>query len=324
MTGTVVKHGLSMRKSFDIAGLSVAHWFPGHMAKGLNQMQRKLKSVDCIVEVHDSRIPISGRNPIFGNRLTAIKPHLLVMNKADMISHRDRMAIEQFYEAQGFKELVFTNCKRSDSKGIKSVIPRVCKLIEDSERYNRSENSSYQLMVIGIPNVGKSSLINALRAKNLRRAKASAVGGTPGVTQSVLERIKVCENPEVFLLDTPGILLPKIPDVETGLKLAVAATVKDHIVGETSIADYLLFILNDKGNHKYVDYLGLEDPTDDITELLILTAVRHNWYRKSRTHQGMLKLPNTLASASMFLKGYRTGKYGPVILDDLERFSISS
>ncbi|XP_068225605.1 mitochondrial ribosome-associated GTPase 1 isoform X2 [Palaemon carinicauda] len=273
MAGMIIKHGLQMRKFYDITGLSVAHWFPGHMAKGLNQMQRKLKSVDCIIEVHDARIPISGRNPIFENRLTAIKPHILVMNKADMISHREKMDIEHYYYGQGMKDLVFTNCKLPNSKGIKSVIPRICKLIEDSDRYNRSENSSYQLMVIGIPNVGKSSLINALRAKHLRKSKASAVGGEPGVTQSVLEKIKVCEHPQVFLLDTPGILLPKIPDVETGLKLAVAATIKDHLVGETSIADYLLYFLNNRGNHKYVEYLGLEKPTDDIRELLGSTAV---------------------------------------------------
>lgn len=317
MSGTVVKHGLTMRSVFDVSYHGVAQWFPGHMAKGLNQMQRKLKSIDCIVEVHDARIPLSGRNPLFENRLSAIKPHVLVMNKIDLIDYKHRNAIEQYYKAKGIKEILFTNCKRPDSSGIKSLIPTVSKLIKESERYNRSEETTYQLMIIGVPNVGKSSLINAIRAKHLRRGKASAVGGLPGVTQSVLERIKVCDDPKVYLLDTPGVLAPRIEDVETGLKLALAATIKDHLVGEESMADYLLYLLNTRGNHTYVDYLGLDKPMDDIRQLLMVTAIRNNWLRKSRTYQGIVAVPDTLRSAHKFLKGFRTGKLGSIILDDM-------
>lgn len=193
MTRLVTRHGILMREAFNIACTDTAHWFPGHMAKGLKQMQTKLKSVDCVIEVHDARIPVSGRNPQFEKRLgtNSLKPHLLILNKMDLIDMSNKNRIMRYYADQGIDNIIFTNCKNPNSKGIKSIIPKVSELIQKSERYNRSEETSYQLMVIGIPNVGKSSLINALRAKHLGRSKATPVGNIPGITQSVLEKIKV-------------------------------------------------------------------------------------------------------------------------------------
>lgn len=318
MASSVVRYGLRMRETFSVVNQDVAQWFPGHMAKGLNQMQRKLKSVDCIVEVHDARIPISGRNPLFEHTLSAIKPHVLVLNKMDLADLRHRNGIVKHHTKEGIKHVIFTNCKRPESRGIKSIIPTVAEMIKNTERYNRSEETVYQLMVIGVPNVGKSSLINALRAKYLRKSKATQVGGLPGITQSVLEKIKVCEDPKVYLLDTPGVLAPKIRDVETGLKLALAATIKDHLVGEENIADYLLYRLNKNGNHSYVKYLNLEEPTDNIRQLLGLAAVNNGWKRKVRTQSGTQVIPDLQLSASKFIKGFRMGVFGPMILDDLE------
>lgn len=193
MAGLISRFGVLMREHFSCVQYEAATWFPGHMAKGMSEMQRKLKSVDCILEVHDARIPLSGRNPLFESRLgiSVLKPHILIMNKIDLADLKHRNSVIRHYENQGIKDLIFTNCKNPDSAGIKSIIPRVSELIMKSERYNRSETTEYQLMVIGIPNVGKSSLINALRAKHLRRSKATRVGGVPGITQSVLTRIKV-------------------------------------------------------------------------------------------------------------------------------------
>lgn len=193
MAAQVARHGVMMRQAFSVANREAVNWFPGHMAKGLNQMQRKLKGVDCVIEVHDARIPLSGRNPLFEKRLgvSTLKPHILVMNKIDLADPRHKKAIQQHYEAQGVQEVIFTNCKRPDSSGVKSILRKVSNAIKKSERYNRSEETSYDVMVIGIPNVGKSSLINALRAKHLRRSKATKVGALPGITQSVLEKIKV-------------------------------------------------------------------------------------------------------------------------------------
>ncbi|KAG0719458.1 Mitochondrial ribosome-associated GTPase 1 [Chionoecetes opilio] len=192
MAAQVARHGVMMRQAFCVANHEAVNWFPGHMAKGLNQMQKKLSSVDCVVEVHDARIPISGRNPLFEKRLgvSTLKPHILVMNKMDLADTRHRQGVIRHYEQQGVADIIFTNCKRPDSPGVKSVVQKMASAIKGSERYNRSEETAYNVMVIGIPNVGKSSLINALRAKHIRRSKATRVGAMPGITLSVLEKIK--------------------------------------------------------------------------------------------------------------------------------------
>ncbi|XP_009582137.1 PREDICTED: mitochondrial ribosome-associated GTPase 1, partial [Fulmarus glacialis] len=105
-------------------------------------------------------------------------------------------------------------------------------------------SAEYSILVIGVPNVGKSSLINSLRRLHLKKGKATAVGGEPGITKAVLTRIQVCEKPLMYLVDTPGVLPPKLGDVETGMKLALCGTIRDHLVGEDIMADYLLYALN--------------------------------------------------------------------------------
>ncbi|XP_050739644.1 mitochondrial GTPase 1-like isoform X1 [Eriocheir sinensis] len=319
MAAQVARHGLIMRKAFCVTNHEAINWFPGHMAKGLDQMQRKLKSVDCVIEVHDARIPISGRNPLFEKRLgiSSLKPHILIMNKMDLADRKQSASVKRYYEKEGVSELIFTNCKRPDSPGVKSIVRKLARVIKDSERYNRSEETTYTAMVIGIPNVGKSSLINALRSKHLRKSKATKVGALPGITQSVLERIKVCEDPKVYLLDTPGVLAPRIKDVEMGLKLALAATIKDHLVGEDIIADYLLYRLNLAGNHKYVNFLGLDEPTDNIQDLLVSAAVRNNWLLRVRDHRGINTCPDILATSSKFIRAFRDGTFGKISLDDV-------
>uniref|UniRef100_A0A452U031 G domain-containing protein n=1 Tax=Ursus maritimus TaxID=29073 RepID=A0A452U031_URSMA len=151
-------------------------------------MQSSLKLVDCIIEVHDARIPLSGRNPLFQETL-GLKPHVLVLNKMDLADLKEQQKIIQHLEGKGLKNVVFTNCVRDEN--IKQVIPMVRGLVESSYRYHRGESLEYCAMVIGIPNVGKSSLINALRRQHLRKGKATRVGGEPGITRAVMSRIQV-------------------------------------------------------------------------------------------------------------------------------------
>ena len=175
-----------MRNSFNFTKFSVAHWFPGHMGKGMNQVLKKIQKVDCVVEVHDARIPLSGRNPLFDREAFRRKPHILVMNKVDLISETYKDKISGHYKNMN-QTLLFSNCKKSSEHDIRYLIPAIREKINTVDR----KTMDYSVMIIGIPNVGKSSLINALRAMHLKRTKATAVGATPGVTRSVLERIKV-------------------------------------------------------------------------------------------------------------------------------------
>lgn len=304
------------RSSFALKNKTVLHWFPGHMGKGVRQMQQKLKSVDCIIEVHDARIPFSGRNPQSFQTISGLRPHILVYNKRDLADTNLETEIIDHHTQNGFPNVVFTDCQSNKCNGIKKLIPLAKKLIQSSDRYNRTENLDFCLMVIGIPNVGKSSIINALRNKYLLRGGGAATGAKPGITKSVGEKIKVSNDPLIYVLDTPGILTPQVPSVDVGMKLALCSTIPDKEVGIELVADYLLFWLNKHGNFRYVDYFGIDNPTDDITELLAPFAMKNGMMLKVKSVQGQYVLkPNMTVASDQFVKAYRSSLFGRLTLD---------
>lgn len=307
----------NLRSAFQLITKDVIHWFPGHMNKGLKQMQQKLKSIDCVIEVHDARIPLSGRNPEFKYTVSGLKPHILVLNKKDLIDVRSQSKISDRIRAeQGIDHVLFTNCKHQQCDGVRRLIPLAQDLIGGSNRYHRSEEPDSCLMIIGVPNVGKSSLVNILRNRHLHRKAASAVGAVAGITRSVLHKIKISEQPLTYLLDTPGILAPNIRDTETGMKLALCACLQDHLVGSDLIADYLLYWLNRNGRYDYVPLMGLEQPTDSIGEVLIAGAKLLQKYRRGRLSDGTMVLrPDIEAAANHMLKAFRRGELGRINLD---------
>ncbi|XP_047994342.1 mitochondrial GTPase 1 [Leguminivora glycinivorella] len=307
----------NFRKKCPFVSKDLLRWFPGHMNKGLKQMQRKLKSVDCVIEVHDARIPFTGRNPIFTNTLTGAKPHILVLNKKDLtVSSLIPRIKEQLKTEEGVQNIVFTNSKDQSCRGLKTLRPLMVDLIKDSNRYNRAEESDYNVMIIGVPNVGKSSLINMLRSRNMGIGHALPVGAVAGVTRSVMMKIRINNNPNIFMLDTPGILEPSVTDVEMGLKLALCGNLQDHLVGEEAIADYLLYWLNKHGCFSYVDYMGLVEPSDDINKVLISGAVKFNRIRRTRDFDGtMREVPDFIEVARTMIKAFRTGELGRTLLD---------
>ncbi|XP_050305497.1 mitochondrial GTPase 1 [Anthonomus grandis grandis] len=304
------------RSVFKTIDRDVLRWFPGHMGKGLKQMQQKLRSVDCIIEVHDARIPFSGRNADFKYTISGVKPHILVLNKADLIEKNLQPRIVDRLESD-YPHVVFTNCKDHSCRGVKKIFPLAQELIGNSNRYNREAEDNYNIMVIGVPNVGKSSLVNALRARHLNKGKASPVGANAGITRSVLHKIKMCDKPLFYMLDTPGILTPNIPDIDIGLKLALCATIQDHLVGETIIADYLLFWLNRHKHFEYVSHFNLPNSTDDILDVLAHISKEFKKVLRVRTPLNEYVLrPNLEAAAHIFLKSFRDGSLGKYMLDE--------
>ncbi|CAG2053728.1 unnamed protein product [Timema podura] len=286
------------------------------MGKGMKQMQQNLKSVDCVIEVHDARIPLSGRNPNFQYSVSSLKPHILVLNKKDLSDPKYNSEIERRLEQDKVSHVLYTNCKDQGCKGVKQLIPLATKLISSSQRYNRSEEKDYCMMVIGVPNVGKSSLINTLRNRHLHKSNAAHVGAVAGITRSVQNRIKVNEDPLIYLMDTPGVLTPNVPDVESGMRLALCACLQDHLVGEQIIADYLLYLMNKEQNFKYVEHLGVEQPSDHITSVLAQTAFKMRRTQRVRNLEGGYVIkPDLALAASHFIKLFRTGVFGPTMLD---------
>ncbi|XP_046402854.1 mitochondrial GTPase 1 [Ischnura elegans] len=311
------------RQSFKIVNKDVLRWFPGHMGKGMRKMQQLLKTVDCVIEVHDARVPITGRNPDFQHKICGVRPHILVLNKKDLIERKDQGTIREKLKKLGISSVFFSNCKDQQCPELKKVIPEATDLISSSNRYNRSEEREYNVLVIGVPNVGKSSLINWLRNRHLKKASAARVGGVAGVTRSVQNRIKVSEEPKVYLLDTPGVLQPTIKNVEAGLKLALCACLQDHLVGEEVIADYLLYTLNNQQNFRYVDLMGLDGPCDDISMVLVKGAIKMNKFQTVKQFDGSLvKKPNVTSAAVFLIREFREGRLGKIILDPIHSDAV--
>ncbi|NXA79038.1 MTG1 GTPase, partial [Thryothorus ludovicianus] len=300
------------RERFEFGGRDVASWFPRHMAKGLRQMRLALRRADCLVE--RSHIPLSGRNPALQEAL-GIRPHILVLNKMDLADLRRQPVSGGAGPGGGQPRW------QSDSPVPVplQVVPMVARLVGNGPRYHRAESSEHNILVIGVPNVGKSSLINSLRRLHLKKGKATAVGGEPGITKAVLSRIQVCEKPLMYLVDTPGVLPPRLGDVETGMKLALCGAIHDHLVGEDVMADYLLYTLNKQQQFGYVQHYGLAQPCDCIEPLLKHMALSQGRTQKVKVLTGTgnvnMTMLNYTAAACEFLRDFRAGRLGRVTLD---------
>lgn len=285
-------------------------WYPGHMAKGLRVMEAKVAKCDCVLEVHDARIPYSGRNEQFIRNLGG-RPHVLLFNKADLGQGSKQGSISKSLEKEGIRP-VFLNSKESKHKNIKKIIQQVLDSIQIAEYEGvfsrQNPDQPYHLLACGLPNVGKSSVINALRRTYLRKGKATKVGGDPGITRSVLHKIQICDEPKMYVVDSPGITSHYIDTLETGIKLALIGCFPDHMIGQHLIADYLLYTLNKHNQLSYVDIFDLPDPCDSIDIVLRYIACKMNY----KTKDGF---PDYQAATVNFIGQYRKGNLGKFYLD---------
>ena len=164
-------------------------------------------------------------------------------------------------------------------------------------------------MVVGMPNVGKSTLLNALRKEGVGKGKAAHTGAQPGITRSIASGVKIVESDEtsegVYLIDTPGVFVPYVPDADTMLKLALCGSVKDTIIAPTLLADYLLFHINQISPELYMQY---HKPTNEIMELLEALARKTGRLQKGG-------IPDTEAAALWMIQRWRTGHFGQFVLD---------
>ncbi len=209
--------------------MATIQWFPGHMAKAKKQVSEQLKFVDIVFELVDGRLPLSSRNPML-DQILQQKPRLVLINKADLADPVQTQKWELYFQEQGFAVLAIN---AQENKGVNKIVASAKvalqeKLARDTRRGIKPR--PIRAMVIGIPNVGKSTLLNRLAGK-----KVAQTGNKPGVTKG---QQWIRFGRELELLDTPGILWPKFEDQEIGLKLALTGAIKDQLLALDDIALY--------------------------------------------------------------------------------------
>ncbi|KAF3441192.1 hypothetical protein FNV43_RR15104 [Rhamnella rubrinervis] len=239
----LVKKGLGLGEMGFNSGGGAINWFPGHMAAATRAIRDRLKVADMVIEVRDARIPLSSANKDLQGHLSS-KRRVLALNKKDLANPNIMQKWIRYFDS----------CKQDCipiNAHSRSSVNKLLELVEVKLKEVISREPTLLVMVVGVPNVGKSALINSIHqiASSrfpVQKMKRARVGPLPGVTQDIAG-YKIAHQPSIYVLDTPGVLVPNIADIETGLKLALSGSVKDSVVGEGRIAQYLLAVLNTRG-----------------------------------------------------------------------------
>lgn len=245
----VMKKGLG-EMGFNMGGGAI-NWFPGHMAAATRAIRDRLKLSDLVIEVRDARIPLSSANGDLQPLLSG-KRRVIALNKKDLANPNIMHKWLHYFESCE-QDCLLINAHS------KSSVQKLLELVELKLREVISREPTLLVMVVGVPNVGKSALINSIHqiasSRFPGKIKRATVGPLPGVTQDIAG-YKIAQRPSIYVLDSPGVLVPSIPDIETGLKLALAGSVKDSVVGEERIAQYLLAVLNSRSTPLHWKHLN--------------------------------------------------------------------
>lgn len=284
-----------MRNSADI------QWFPGHMAKARRKITESLKLCDAVAEIVDSRIPVSSRNPELAG-IIAGKPHILVLNKCDMADEKTTDAWVKYYAEQGIAAVPI-DCRTG--KGVERFKTAVKTLLKDKlERYREKGMSgkTLKIMVVGIPNVGKSTFIN-----RLSKASKAKTENRPGVTRS---NQWFLVDKELELLDTPGVLWPKFDDRTVGEHLAFTGAVKDDIVDPEDLAVRLIECIKQNEMEKLTARYGIEYDEDSYEMLCSIAKKRGMMIKGGEA--------DTFRAAKTLLEEFKNCKIGRISLEHPE------
>lgn len=276
-------------------------WFPGHMTKTKRQIADDLKRVDLVVELVDARLPLASRNPML-NEMIGQKPRILVMNKADMADEEKNRAFADAFKAQGIHTLLVNS---NNGEGLNQFTQLVNQALAEKLARAKEKGMRYtpRLMIVGIPNVGKSTLINRLAGR-----KSMKTGDRPGVTRSK-QWIKLQNGYE--LLDTPGVLWPKFEDPEVALLLAFTGAIRDEVTDMEELACLLLKRLR----VNYADALCARYQLDELAE------DDYDLLEQIGRKRGCLQSGNrvnTERAAAILLDEFRGTKLGRITLENPE------
>lgn len=277
-------------------------WYPGHMTKTRRQIEADLKLVDAVCEIVDARIPISSRNPDI-DQICGSKPRIIVLNRMDLADNEATKKWLQYFRGKGFAA-VATDCKTK--KGISNFKPAVCSVLKEKIERNAAKgmNKPLKVMVVGIPNVGKSTLINQISGR-----KGAKAENRPGVTRG---KQWVNVDSGLLLLDTPGILWPKFDDPNVGMMLAYTGAVKEGVIDIEELAARLMELILKFYPETLRERYKIEAEQGTPGYMLLEEAGRRRGYllAKGEIH--------TERMAKVLLDEYRSGKLGYFTLESPE------
>ena len=278
-------------------------WYPGHMTKAKRQMQEDIKLIDLVIELVDARIPLSSRNPDI-DELGRNKSRLILMNKSDLADEAVSRAWADFFKQKGYYVVSLDSRSKAGMKNVTNVVMEACREKIERDRKRGIKNRPVRAMVVGIPNVGKSTFINSYAGK-----ACAKTGNKPGVTKGK-QWIRLNKNVE--LLDTPGILWPKFEDQMVGLRLALIGSIKDEILNIDELSIELIKILT--ANYPGVlseRYSTEESPLrEDVEPVEILKQIAEN--RKCISKGNELDYSK---AAALVIDEFRSGKLGKITLE---------
>ncbi|MEZ3469761.1 MAG: ribosome biogenesis GTPase YlqF [Schaedlerella sp.] len=279
-------------------------WYPGHMTKAKRMMQENIKLIDLIIELVDARIPLSSRNPDI-DELGKNKARLILLNKADLAEEKWNTAWIEYFQEKEFSAVKVNSKKGGGMKSIQEVIQDACREKTERDRKRGILNRPVRAMVVGIPNVGKSTFINALAGK-----ACAKTGNKPGVTKGK-QWIRLNKNVE--LLDTPGILWPRFEDQTVGLRLAFIGSIKDEILQSEELSAELMQFLVKNYPGILAEKYGIEESEDGFEDLRGVAESRHCLLKGNE-----LDLEK---ASKLLLDDFRNGRLGRITLEYPEEFA---
>ena len=273
-------------------------WYPGHMTKAKRMMQENIKLIDLVIELVDARIPGSSRNPDI-DELARNKSRIILLNKSDLADARQNKEWAEYFKEKGFLVLEINSKSGSGIKAIQGLVQEACKEKIERDRKRGIVNRPVRAMVVGIPNVGKSTFINSFAGK-----ACAKTGNKPGVTKGK-QWIRL--NKGLELLDTPGILWPKFEDQQVGLRLAFIGSMNDEILHMDEMALELIGFLRENYGGLLKERYGIEEVDDNLSCLMEIARQRRCYAKGEALDYEK--------AAALLMDDFRSGKLGRITLE---------
>jgi len=274
-------------------------WYPGHMTKAKRMMEENIKLIDLIIELVDARIPLSSRNPEI-DQLGKNKSRVILLNKSDLADSRYNKQWMDYFKEKGYYVVEVNSKSGSGVKSIHGVVQEACKEKIERDRKRGILNRPVRAMVVGIPNVGKSTFINSFAGK-----ACTKTGNKPGVTKG---KQWIHLNKSLELLDTPGILWPKFEDQTVGMKLAFIGSMNDEILHVDELAIDLIKFLMEYYHRILQERFDVAEDMMDPLKMLDVIAEKRSCYKKGQEL-------DLMKASSILIDEFRSGKLGRITLE---------